>query len=383
MSIWDKNPSALQRAKELHAKPEPVSWYNNIAAVLNEEHHTDAFTYNSVRNKLRRDPLTEGMEKVKAVQEQPVSLKDNVLKAIQKEQYTSVLCEHFGVSERVLGATLEDLREEGYSIVQTDKTIQLCRDILAQENIYESKWNGEKILRFALLGDDQSGSKYTQRTLLHNFYDLLEAEGITDAYHTGDISEGEEMRLGHKYECYTQGADEIVEDITTHYPKRKGITTHFITGNHDHSLIKRAGYDIGVAIGREREDMKYLGMSSAVINLTHNCTLELRHPIDGTAYAKSYKIQKMVEAMQGGEKPNILAVGHYHKAEYFPYRNVHCFQTGTFQAQTPFMRGKGIAADVGGWIVEVHVDNEGSITRCKGEFIAYYKMIKDDWKNWR
>ena len=58
------------------------------------------------------------------------------------------------------------------------------------------------------------------------------------------------------------------------------------------------------------------------------------------AYALSYKIQKMVEAMSGGEKPNILAVGHYHKLEMFPYRNVQCFQTGTFQAQTPWMRGK-------------------------------------------
>jgi hypothetical protein len=91
----------------------------------------------------------------------------------------------------------------------------------------------------------------------------------------------------------------------------------------------------------------------------------------------------MVEAMSGGEKPNILAVGHYHKAEYFPYRNVHCFQTGCFQAQTPFMRGKGIAAFMGGWIVEAHVDDEGTITSIEQEFIPYYVAIKDDYLNWR
>ena len=63
--------------------------------------------------------------------------------------------------------------------------------------------------------------------------------------------------------------------------------------------------------------MNYLGRDCAIIMLTPNCSLELRHPWDGTAYALSYKIQKMVESMGGGEKPNILAVGHYHKSEYF------------------------------------------------------------------
>ena len=85
--------------------------------------------------------------------------------------------------------------------------------------------------------------------------------------------------------------------------------------------------------------MKYLGMSVATINLTPNCILELRHPIDGTAYANSYKPQKMIDAMQGGEKPNILAIGHYHKMEYMLYRNIHAFQTGCFQAQSTVDEG--------------------------------------------
>jgi hypothetical protein len=94
-------------------------------------------------------------------------------------------------------------------------------------------------------------------------------------------------------------------------------------------------------------------------------------------------MQKMIESMSGGEKPNILAVGHYHKAEYIFYRNVHTFQTGCTLAQTPWMKGKGIAAHIGGWIVEVHVDDEGTITRLKQEYIPFYKAIKEDWLNWR
>lgn len=244
-------------------------------------------------------------------------------------------------------------------------------------------WHGNSIVRFGLMGDTQINSKYTQLTYLHKYYDECQKQGITHVYHTGDMDEGDQMRMGHQFECYTQGADDHVDEIVKVYPRRDGITTHFITGNHDASIIKRSGYNIGKAIASRREDMEYLGQDCAIVELTPNCTLELRHPWDGTAYALSYKIQKMVEAMSGGEKPNILAVGHYHKAEYFMYRNVHCFQTGAFQAQTPFMRGKGIAAAMGGWIVEAYVDKQGYITNLRSEWIPYYVAIKDDFKAWR
>lgn len=244
-------------------------------------------------------------------------------------------------------------------------------------------WHGNQTIRFALMGDTQINSKYTQLTYLHDFYDVCYQRGIHDVYHTGDMDEGDQMRMGHQYECYTQGADDHVKEIVKNYPKRDGITTHFITGNHDASIIKRSGHNIGTAIAEKRSDMEYLGQDCAVINLTPKCTLELRHPWDGTAYAISYKIQKMIEAMGGGEKPSILAVGHYHKQENLFYRNVHAFQTGCFQAQTPFMRGKGIAAIMGGWIIEITVNADGAITSIKPEWVPYYTAIKDDYTNWR
>lgn len=119
-----------------------------------------------------------------------------------------------------------------------------------------------------------------------------------------------------------------------------------------------------------------------MIWLTPYCNLELRHPWDGTAYALSYKIQKMIEAMESNSKPNILAVGHYHKAEYMFYRNVHALQTGCFQSQTPFTRGKGISIHMGGWIVTVEVDDTGTIRRFAPEFIPFYSAITEDYKSY-
>ena len=86
--------------------------------------------------------------------------------------------------------------------------------------------------------------------------------------------------------------------------------------------------------------------------------------------------------MESDSKPNILAIGHYHKAEYLFYRNVHCLQTGCFQGQTPYTRGKGISVHMGGWIVTIHVDKNGTITRFGSEFIPYYSSIKDDYKQY-
>ena len=252
-----------------------------------------------------------------------------------------------------------------------------------EPNVVDADWDGTKIIKFGLMGDTQFGSKYAQITYLRTFYEICADEGITDIYHTGDITDGLKMRPGHEYELYAISADEMRNDVVKNYPRIDGVTTHFITGNHDASLYKHVGYDIGQAIANERDDMVYLGRDCALVHLTPNCTLELRHPWDGTAYAISYKPQKMIEAMESDSKPNILAIGHYHKAEYIFYRNVHCFQTGCFQGQTPFTRGKGISVHLGGWIITIKVDKNGYIKAISPMFIPFYASIKDDYKKFR
>ena len=281
-----------------------------------------------------------------------------------------------------------DMYDKVYSYLKRHKTDSKTEEKrIATQNQepthHKVKWDGTQVLKFAIMGDTQFGSKYAQITYLHDFYDLCKREGVENVYHTGDITDGLKMRVGHEYELYEVSADEMRDDVVKNYPKIDGITTHFITGNHDASIYKHVGYDIGQAIANLRPDMKYLGRDCAVVNLTPECTLELRHPWDGTAYAISYKMQKMIEAMESDSKPNILAVGHYHKAEYIFYRNVHALQTGCFQGQTPFTRGKGISVHMGGWLITIYVDENGYIQRFAPEFIPCYYSVKDDYKNFR
>ena len=221
-------------------------------------------------------------------------------------------CEVTAKIEEEFGSS--DMYDKVYSYLRRHKTDSKTEEkrvaIQNQEPTHHKlKWDGNEVLRFAIMGDTQIGSKYAQITYLHDFYDLCKREGIENVYHTGDITDGLKMRVGHEYELYEVSADEMRDDVVKNYPKFDGTTIHFITGNHDASIYKHVGYDIGQAITNLRPDIKYLGRDCAVVNLTPKCTLELRHPWDGTAYALSYKMQKMIEAMESDSKPNILAVG--------------------------------------------------------------------------
>ena len=79
--------------------------------------------------------------------------------------------------------------------LQNEKRIAIQNQ---EPNITESFWDGSTHIRFGLMGDTQIGSKYTQLTYLHNFYNLVAEMGITDVYHTGDITDGLKMRVGHE-----------------------------------------------------------------------------------------------------------------------------------------------------------------------------------------
>jgi hypothetical protein len=108
------------------------------------------------------------------------------------------------------------------------------------------------------------------------------------------------------------------------------------------------------------------------------------HPGGGSAYARSYKGQKQVEAFEGGEKPDILVCGHYHVSNYMNDRNIHVLNLPGFQDQTIFARKKNLRMEVGGVIMEFKVAADGTVTRFRPEFNRYFtrgyykRFIKSD-----
>jgi hypothetical protein len=89
------------------------------------------------------------------------------------------------------------------------------------------------------------------------------------------------------------------------------------------------------------------------------------------SYALSYKPQKIIESLEGGTKPELLTIHHFHKAEYLFYRNVHAFQGATLERQTPFMKNNGLAAHCGYWKIRMKVNPKG-ITEITPTYFPFY-----------
>ena len=65
--------------------------------------------------------------------------------------------------------------ETAETVVKEEKRVAVQNQ---EPECHEGKWEGTEIIRFAIMGDTQIGSKYTQLTHLHNFYDLCAKQGI-------------------------------------------------------------------------------------------------------------------------------------------------------------------------------------------------------------
>ena len=227
---------------------------------------------------------------------------------------------------------------------------------------------------FGLFGDTHNGSLYEDIGALNAYTKEAVEAGAQCFLHAGDCLEGHKLYKGQEFETHARGWNEQKKHWAKVSP-RTGLDTYFITGNHDASLKKLAGINVGEGLAEERKDYKYIGEDQGTIVLKdkngNKCTVMLLHPGGGSAYALSYRPQKIVEQIEGGTKPNILGIGNYHKAEWIPsYRNVSVFQVGCFQRQTPFMLSKGLSAHVGGWIIKAGFKR--GVANVESTFIAFY-----------
>lgn len=229
-------------------------------------------------------------------------------------------------------------------------------------------------IRFGIVSDTHYGSLYHYYEGMAASYEFFQAEGIKTVLHPGDVIDGHRVYKGQEFELLRVGQDAQIAEMTLHAPKIEGLVTRFITGNHDASIKNLAGVCTGPAIQASRPDWVYEGEEQAMIRFVTPAgpyDVMMMHPGGGSSYAISYRAQKLVEQLEGGTKPNMLLLGHYHKASDLPmYRNISVIQCGTMQRQTPFMARNGLAAHVGCWIVEVKVGDR--YNRIRTEFVAQY-----------
>ena len=244
------------------------------------------------------------------------------------------------------------------------------------------------VLKFGLLGDNQGGNVAERLDVANAAYDHFAKEGIQNVYHSGNLLDGYRKNINFNELLseagFTIGSQCMYQAMN--WPRREGITTHFITGEcHEGWWYRDTGLNVGRVMHQYfqdagRDDLRFVGHLECDIELrtpeldpsVRGPIMRLMHPGGGTAYALSYKAQKSAEALQGGEKPQIQAIGHYHKFDYNYAREIHNIMTGCLCDQTVFMRKHFIPAHVGYILCEATIGMDGILEALKVEWVPWF-----------
>jgi hypothetical protein len=232
------------------------------------------------------------------------------------------------------------------------------------------------------VADTHLGSKHERLDVLKNLYSWFAAEGVKHVYHGGNWIEGEARFNRHDLKVF--GLDNQIEYFIENYPEKPGITTYYVSGDdHEGWYQQRECLNIGqhleaASVRAGREDLRYLGYVEADIALRTRrgaeAQMRIMHGGGGSSYAISYRPQRILESLQGGEKPAVFMIGHYHKMFYSNIRNVHVVLPGCTQDQSVFMRKKSIEAHIGGVLVRFKQNaKDGHVE----EFVPHFRTFFD------
>lgn len=314
------------------------------------------------------------------------------LKSAKQAVDIHVLCDELDCPPKDIHSAIERLQLSHHLVSATPHVAMLSQPKSGGKTLIHGvdEYLGAQEYKFGVISDNHMGSKYARPDIDEALYDIFVGEGVKDVYHCGNWIDGEARFNRSDLEIHGMGNQ--IHHFAKNYPAREGITTHFIAGDdHEGWYTQSAVIDIGqyaqmIAEDRYgREDLKYLGYMEHDVHIPTKkgeTIIRVLHAGGGSAYAISYTLQKIVEALSGGDKPHVLLTGHYHKQGTFFIRNVHAVLAGCTQAQTPFMRKRRLAACLGGYVITLKLADDGSILRFLPEFIPFYDSgrLSEKWQ---
>jgi predicted phosphodiesterase len=219
-------------------------------------------------------------------------------------------------------------------------------------------FDGERV-RVGAFTDTHLGSINMAPERIYQAFDEFKKAKVDFITHSGDVCEGMSNRPGHIYELTHLGYDQQKSLAIEVFSQWTDTDIYAIDGNHDQWFIKSNGAKIVKDIDNSVDNFHFIGHGEGDISLKGKATLKLWHGEDGNSYALSYRLQKILESLTGGEKPHAMICGHTHKYVEIFERHVMCTSAGSMQSQTPWMRGKRIAAHTGFLIIDYWVNDSG------------------------
>lgn len=291
---------------------------------------------------------------------------------INKKKTLKEICEELELKDYEVIGLVELMKKDGELLDYVNGEVIKLKKPIQNNDIYELPNNMEH-LKLLLISDTHLCSKYDRLDILRYLYDKAEDKGIKYILHSGDFTDGKSNRPEHIYELKELSYDGQIDYCVEKYPTFSG-KTYVISGNHDNWWYKSIGSEIVKSIANRRDDIIYLGSDVADMKIG-KLKIRLFHGNGGNSYAKSYKIQKYLDAIPLNEKPDILQTGHIHQAFYYKQDNTHCLQTGCLEDLTPFARSQGFSGYKSCWWLDIDFDDKGNIYSITPKLETFDKKL--------
>jgi len=219
------------------------------------------------------------------------------------------------------------------------------------DNIWEP-WH----LKFWLISDTHFWNKMAAKDELWEFYDKAKDKWVECFLHAWDLVDWDSVYTGQAYEQDKIWFDAQLDDIVNNYPN-VWLNTYLIWWNHDEAFLRKTWGDITRAISLLRKDLINLWFYDARIKL-NGVDVGIHHWGGSMSYAKSYKIQKLLENIDPKNQPNVFASWHRHTAIYLFYRKIHSFLPWAFLKENLLSKRFNLDNTIWWWIIEVTIDEK-------------------------
>jgi predicted phosphodiesterase len=236
-------------------------------------------------------------------------------------------------------------------------------------DIPEINFDGEDFC-FTFFTDTHIGEVSFHDYLFDAMLEESEREGVDMYFCAGDIHEGMSNRPDQVYHLTDLGVSAQMDHAERLFKKiNKPIKV--IDGNHDRWAVKSNGLFMVRDLAARIPNMEFLGCDVGECKI-NGARFMLWHGEDGSSYATSYRVQKLIESFTGGDKPNVLLCGHTHKQISMFERNIHAVSGGALSYQSAWMRSTKKACHTGFWIIRCKI-RDGGIVRFTPTWYPVYK----------
>jgi len=389
-----------------HATPRQVRERAADYGILTDSYRRNMLRRGIFRFASFRDPVpafenkAQPDEKIIEASTGLTALEKEVLDFILKDQNVTVgaisrsVNRPWGISSETVIKLIDSLRSKHYEINLDTASRQVYVPHAMSRHFEPSdfKYYHDRI-RIGIVSDTHIGSKYQQMTLLHDAYKIFDDKEVDFIVHAGDVFDGFNHYRGHLQELFLTDAKEQLDYAVKYYPKSKrdGIKTYVIGGQHDECFKKQNGYNIVEHLCEKREDLVYRGFYSTNFKIKEQ-VVSLYHAGGGVSYARSYRVQKIVEGLVGHILPEIrkdaskinliptlIAFGHWHVAFHLPnYMGTDAVAVPCLQTQTTYLQQKGLSPDIGCAVADVYMNQDNQLGATRVEFINMSGQTKEN-----